>query len=365
MIAELNLKSADFFFYLDLEQNAAANTLKSYRLNINEFCRWANNCDHTRLCSRMLQDYVCYLREVKMNSPNTIAQKLASLKSFFNYLQSVEVEAPKFNAAYKKIKTSIEVLSKAELGLLLKASKMKCEQVNAALIKATGKTVLLSKQLVACYRDILILTLLAGTGLRINELCALNVDDLDMENGSLTVTGKGQKKRLVYFDLPAIRIALDNYLSVRTTTDEKNPLFTSLKDGRRLSIRGAQYIFKGYVQSAKLTKKATPHTMRHTFASLSIEMGANIKAISQLLGHAQVGTTLNMYTHLSPEYVRKVFTLCNPFTEKALSLEETVNARRNSLMFLNDKTNYWQRKAIDMKFDDNRQNTAISIERGQ
>ncbi len=349
MSTDLNSLSADFIFFMDLEQNCAKNTLKSYRLNLTEFCCWHFDRKGEALSNQVIQEYVCYLRTVKRNSPNTIAQKLATLKSFFNYLCSINIDAPRLHANYKKVKSKVGALSKDELALLLKATKGKCEQVKKALVEATGKTALLKKQLVACYRDILIFTLLAGTGLRVSELCALNIGDLDLENGSFCVTGKGYVKRVVYFDLPTIRSALDNYLAVRTADDENAPLFTAVKDGRRLSVRGLQYIFKSYAQTAKLGKKATPHTLRHTFATLSLESGANIKAVSQLLGHSQVGTTLNMYTHLSTEYVRKVFQLCNPFTEGALTLEEAVAARRNSLMFLKDTTNQWQRKAIDQK----------------
>jgi len=359
MTTDLNRLSADFLFFMDLEQNCAKNTLKSYRLNLNEFCHWVLAREVEALSRQIIQEYVYYLRTVKRNSPNTIAHKLATLKSFFNYLYSINIDAPRLNTNYKKIKSKVEALSKDELWLLLQATKDKCEQVKEALINATGKTALLKKQLIACCRDILMLTLLAGTGLRISELCALNIGDLDLENSSFSVTGKGYRKRAVYFDLPAIRNALGNYLDVHGEADEKAPLFTALKDGRRLSIRGAQHIFKGYVQTVKFHKKATPHTMRHTFATLSIESGANIKAVSQLLGHSQVGTTLNMYTHLSTEYVRKVFQLCNPFTESALSLEEAVAARRNSLMFLKDTTNHWQRKTIDHKTCENEHNTAI------
>ncbi len=347
MICKIDSYIDDFLTYLNLEQNAAPNTLKSYRLNLNEFSKWNQERGTTVLSNLTIQDFVQYLREQKGNSSNTIAQKLASLKSFFNYLTSVKVVAPRLDGTYKKIKTEAIALSREELDSLLLAAKDKYHKTCNTLSNATGKTSLLQKQLAACSRDILMLLLLAGTGLRISELCSVNIGDLDMENGSFTVNGKGYKKRLVYFDLPEIRTALVNYLSLRfILTQEKEPLFTNLKDGCRLSVRGAQYIFQAHVKSANLSKNTTPHTLRHTFATLSIEMGANIKAVSQLLGHAQVGTTLKMYTHLSPEYVRKVFQLCNPFTEKVFSLEEAVNARRSSLLFINDRTNHWQRRAI-------------------
>lgn len=359
MTASLEKLSAEFLCFMDLEQNCAQNTLKSYRLNLNEFCGWLLEQEAEVLSNQVIQEYVYYLRSVKSNSPNTIAHKLATLKSFFNYLCAKNIEAPRLTTNYKKIKSKVEALSKDELMLLLKAATEKCEQVKEALINASGKTALLKKQLVACYRDILMLTLLAGTGLRIGELCALNIGDLDLEKGSFSVTGKGYRKRVVYFDLPMIRNALENYLNVYGEAGEKAPLFNALKDGRRLSIRGAQHIFKGYVKTVKFHKNVTPHTMRHTFATLSIESGANIKAVSQLLGHSQVGTTLNMYTHLSTEYVSKVFQLCNPFTENALSLEEAVAARRSSLMYLKDSTNHWQRKTIDHKAYETGHNTAI------
>lgn len=346
-MTELALYIDDFLAYLDLEQNASPATIKSYRLNLDQFQTWRETGGPGVLSNLTVQDFVRYLREQRDNTANTIAQKLASMKSFFNYLSSVEVSVPKLNASYKKIKTNPFALTQKELDLLLQIAADKCLQVTEELQKATGKTTLLQKQLAACYRDILMMMFLAGTGLRISELCALDVNGLDIANGSVTVIGKGQKERLIYFDLPDLRDALNDYLQVRSyLTEEDKPLFVSLKDGRRISVRGAQYIFKAYVKAAGLSERVTPHTLRHTFATLSIEMGANIKAIAQILGHSDVGITLKMYTHLSSEYVRKVFQRCNPFTKRALSLEEAVAARRNSLIYLNDCTNQWQRKAV-------------------
>lgn len=346
-MTELTPYIDDFLAYLDLEQNASPATLKSYRLNLEQFQTWRETGGPGVLSNLTVQDFVRYLREQRDNTANTIAQKLASMKSFFNYLSSVEVSVPKLNASYKKIKTNPFALTQKELDLLLQTAADKCLQVTEELQKATGKTTLLQKQLAACYRDILMMMFLAGTGLRISELCALDVNGLDIANGSVTVIGKGQKERLIYFDLPDLKDALNDYLQVRSyLTEEDKPLFVSLKDGRRISVRGAQYIFKVYVKAAGLSERVTPHTLRHTFATLSIEMGANIKAIAQILGHSDVGITLKMYTHLSSEYVRKVFQLCNPFTKRALSLEEAVAARRNSLIFINDNTNQWQRKAV-------------------
>ena len=98
-----------------------------------------------------------------------------------------------------------------------------------------------------------------------------------------------------------------------------------------MTARAVQLLVTHYKERASIEKNVTPHTFRHTYATLSIENGANVKAVSQILGHASIETTINTYTHLSEAHVRDVFRLCHPFEGKRLPLDERVQGRKRSL----------------------------------
>ncbi len=334
---ELQSKIKDFTEYLNYEQNASQNTLKTYQLTLNQFINWLQSQKFKEVNHLIIQGFVKYLRKEKKNGANSIAQKLATLKSFFNYLSSLNIEVPQIRANYKRVKKTVLSLSSQELELILNKARLNCEQSYEALHRATGKTKLLKKQYAGSYRDLVGLLILAATGLRASELCGINMDDLDLKRGEIIVNGKGKKQRQVYIDLPEIKEPLEKYFKLRHKLSPRvNAVFLNLKNGERLSVRGLQYIVKKYAKIIGGNKKITPHIMRHTFASLSIEKGANIKAISQILGHSNVKTTLNMYTHLSEEHIRKVLQGCNPLTGEGLSLKEAVNARRESLIYMDN-----------------------------
>lgn len=248
---------------------------------------------------------------------------------------------------YKHTKKLQKTLSDANLDALLAAIRRRAAETEALLRRAKGKTRRLRKQVAGCYRDLLMVLLMAGAGLRVGELCALDLDQINRADRSIQVRGKGRKLRVVYFVIPEMVAAMETYLYHRSELgSDLTALFLNGRDGGRLTPRAVQLLLKGYLQDAGLDASTTPHSLRHTFASLSIERGANVKAVSQILGHAHVSTTLAMYTHLSDEHVRKVFRLFHPRNPEHLSLEEAVAHRRQALLFVKDRTNYGHRQAI-------------------
>ena len=121
---------------------------------------------------------------------------------------------------------------------------------------------------------------------------------------------------------------LKEYLKLRKKIELKEEaLFINSRDWKRISVRNIEKILKKYLRASGLSMEITPHSLRHTFATLMIENGGNIKVVSQLLGHSDINTTLNMYTHLSSEHVRRVFKLCHPMSKKKLPLKEVIENR--------------------------------------
>ncbi|MDZ4284849.1 MAG: tyrosine-type recombinase/integrase [Patescibacteria group bacterium] len=160
---------------------------------------------------------------------------------------------------------------------------------------------------VKALRDRALLELLFSTGLRVSELCALN-HDLDLTRDTFSVRGKGEKIRVVFLSETA-RIALRAYLGKRT--DLAEPLFVSFSPAsknvapRRLTSRSVERIVKHFATKSGISKKVTPHTMRHVFATDLLENGADIRSVQALLGHAHLATT-QIYTHVTDTHLRDV-----------------------------------------------------------
>lgn len=340
---------------LDLERNYSPWTIKSYRVNLNQFHNWADESgvdEHFALTSPVIRDFVHYLRDELHVCDRSIQQKLATLKSYTGYLRQALPQSDTRNLAviswhYKATKKLKQSLSEDELDTLLAAVDWRLTELQEQVKNATGEQRRLKKQLCNCVRDRLILILMAGTGLRVGEACSIDLPNIDRENQVIRVLGKGSREREVYYDIARMTAAMDDYLVIREAFSPKsNALFVNSRDGGRLTVRSVELMLKNYLNRADLSQSYTPHSLRHTFASLSIEQGANIKVVSQILGHSNVRTTLSLYTHLSEGNVRKVFRMCHPFTKAKLSDEQIVANRKNSLIYINDATGHWQRQLI-------------------
>lgn len=168
-------------------------------------------------------------------------------------------------------------------------------------------------------RDRAVLETLYGAGLRVSELCGLDVDDVDLEGGSVRVMGKGGKEREVPLGSHAVA-AVRSYLT-RSRPDLARPgsraaLFLNLRGGR-LTRQGIAGVLEGAVSRAGVTSHVSPHTLRHSFATHLLEGGADVRVVQELLGHASVGTT-QVYTLVTQDHLREVYYASHPRARAAV-----------------------------------------------
>jgi site-specific recombinase XerD len=328
--------------FLELERGYAANTLRTYRRILTDFLRVVspNGRRIGRIGREEVGNYIPRLRGERGNSGKTIRLKLQAIKSFLGYAREHEKgfrSAPlgKNDFRYKVEHKEVESLSEQQIGRLLEAAEEQGRQAQSRLQSDAGKTTLRKKQLFACRRDLCLLTLLASTGLRIAEALGIRFSDIDFLDKSIQIVGKGKRLRTVFFDLERLESTLTEYLELRRSLSVAHEyLFVSIKEYRPLGSRGFQKLLKGYLAKAKLSISVTPHTLRHCFATVTIEKGGNIKAVSQILGHANCSITIDLYTHLSNEHLREVMQLCNPLASTEIPLEERLRMRRQHLAYL-------------------------------
>jgi integrase/recombinase XerC len=156
-------------------------------------------------------------------------------------------------------------------------------------------------------RDRAILEVLYASGVRVAELSGLDLEDLDLREGSVRVLGKGRKERIVPLGGKAVE-ALQAYLDGREGA--RGPLFRNHR-GRRLTVRSLHRIVRARARAAGLAGRVTPHTLRHTFATHLLDAGADLRLIQELLGHARLATT-QRYTHVSADRLAKVYDAAHP-----------------------------------------------------
>lgn len=333
----MNEPLAHYLVYLDLECGYSVNTVASYRRVLIDFLPFLARRHTTprRLHPDDLHDYVRTLRDRRGNCATTIRLKLQAVKSFLAYLEARgagprDRSVRKYDFRYKAEWHEAGSLSASQLTGLLKAVHARLKHAETGSSGARD-----AKRLFAVQRDLCLLTLLASTGLRIAEALGIKLADIDPADKSIRVLGKGKKFRTVFYDLPALEEVLETYRAARRTLDvEHDLLFVSSKEYRPLQSRGAQKLLKGYLREAGLSDSITPHSLRHTFATLSIERGANIKAVSQILGHANCSITVNLYTHLSNEHLREVMQICSPLSPVEIPIEERSRMRRQHLAYI-------------------------------
>lgn len=292
----------NFEKYLNIERNYSNYTIKNYLIDITEFITYCNNFNKNYLNIKYtdIKSYLTHLYEKKYKS-TTISRKISALRTFYAFLYDK-------NIVNKNVFEYI-MLPKKEKRLPKYLSNDDIDEIFKIIDISTPLGI----------RNRLILELLYGSGLRVSELCNIKLSDIDFSNKSIRIIGKGKKERIVYYGEPCKRI-IDLYLN--GTRDEilgknKNEylIIGNKKSNKSLSVRSVELILNNIIESTSLNKKASPHTLRHTFATHLLNDGCDILIVKELLGHSSLDTT-GIYTHISNERLRKVYLNNHPRAKK-------------------------------------------------
>jgi len=295
--ALLRFQLDGFGDYLTLELGTSPLTLEAYRRDVErlvDYARTKGAMAPGDLTSKTLREFVYHLKDVGL-APASIRRNISAVRTYFRFLLSDGVVARDPSERLdtpKRWRTLPDVLTIDEINRLIAAPTLDDPFV---------------------FRDRAMLELAYGAGLRVSEWIGLGMRDVLMEDKLVRVFGKGSKERLVPIGRSAIG-AVATYLRELRPKLEKGTgqgvLFLNAR-GEPLSRMGAWKILRKYVERAGITKDVSPHTLRHSFATHLLERGADLRAVQEMLGHADISTT-QIYTHVDREYLRKIHKQFHP-----------------------------------------------------
>ncbi len=290
--AELYQFLQEYLAYLKLEKNLSEQSVLAYSSDLNKFLHFVedkNKIDLNTITSKLLSEYFEIMRDLGISS-STTARYLSSVKGFFKYLSSQEyieknpAEILSTRITERKLPT---VLSFTEIEKILQSPN-------------TNERLGL--------RDKAILELFYSSGLRVSELINLKLSDLYFSDDVIRVLGKGSKQRIVPIGESAVKWITEYLKTVRPLLEKKmkskNIIFLNNR-GTKLSRMGIWKIVDKYVKLAEIEKEFHPHTFRHSFATHLLEGGADLRAVQEMLGHADISTT-QIYTHIDRDFVKQM-----------------------------------------------------------
>lgn len=289
----------NFRTYILVEKNFSKHTAKAYCSDILDFLLWIGDTDVGEVTLAKVREYLYFIQKFNYKK-NTIARKIASLRTFYKFLYrekrsdsnpAMSLNAPKRAKSLPKFLTPFEV-----------------EQILNNINIETP----------AGFRNKAILELLWATGMRVSELSGLNFEDLNLEENEIRVFGKGAKERIILVTDRA-KSFLERYIKTArpiiakgytVSENEDSPVFIN-STGFRLQTQSIRKAINEVVDKIQLPKHVTPHVFRHSFATHLIENGADLRVVQELLGHASISNT-QIYTHISSQHLKEVYNEAHP-----------------------------------------------------
>lgn len=302
MSSQLTQLKREYLEYLEIERGRSLKTVENYDRYLSRFLVFLKKDNPQNINDEAVRKFRLWLNRQTVGTKDkqiTLKKRtqnyyLIALRGFLKYLVKREIRSlsPEKIELAKMGERSLDLISIEELKRLLDAP---------------------DKNNLKGLRDKAILELLFSTGLRVSELCALNAD-IDLKKDEMSVRGKGDKTRVVFFSNSA-KEAIKKYLSARKDLSEalfvslgKTPNLRSGKQkakNRRLTARSIERIVKHYAIKAGITKKVTPHIIRHSFATDLLQNGADLRSVQMMLGHSSISTT-QIYTHFTDKHLKEI-----------------------------------------------------------
>ena len=285
---------SNYLSYCKTHKRLSTHTIRAYKNDLLQF--YNSNYNN-------VESYIEFLTKSNIKS-NTLRRKIASLKVFYSYLKFQDIidENP-FNQLRFQFRKE-KILPKTIPYDVLKSVYSYSEQ---KVIYSKSKY---QKQ--KAERNLLIISLLLSTGIRISELCHIHLKDINFSNRTLHIIGKGKKERILFLgDQTTFRL-LKTYIN-KYCIQPNDYLFTGQNPLKALSEQSVRLILKKLVKKNNLSITITPHMFRHSFATMLLDKDVDIRYIQQILGHSSISVT-QIYTHVSQSKQKEILTLCNPIS---------------------------------------------------
>lgn len=285
---------SNYLSYCKTHKRLSTHTIRAYKNDLLQF--YNSNYNN-------VESYIEFLTKSNIKS-NTLRRKIASLKVFYSYLkfQGIIDENP-FNQLRFQFRKE-KILPKTIPYDVLKSVYSYSEQ---KVIYSKSKY---QKQ--KAERNLLIISLLLSTGIRISELCHIHFKDINFSNRTLHIIGKGKKERVLFLGDQTTFNLLKTYIN-KYCVRPNDYLFTGQKPLKALSEQSVRLILKKLVKKNNLSITITPHMFRHSFATMLLDKNVDIRYIQQILGHSSISVT-QIYTHVSQSKQKEILTLCNPIS---------------------------------------------------
>ncbi|NQU99856.1 MAG: tyrosine-type recombinase/integrase [Parcubacteria group bacterium] len=298
---QLNKLITQFLEYLEIEKGCSSETIKNYSFYLNRFYEWAKISTPLQITQEKIRLYRLYLNRLQTKKgdalkKNTQNYHLIALRAFLKYLSKQDIKSlsPEKIELSKTPERQVDFLEGSDLERLLEAP-IKNSKEKLSIIQLRDKS---------------ILELLFSTGLRVSELTNLKKDKINFKKNDITIRGKGNKLRMIFLSNQSI-YWLKKYINTRKDvslwlfvrhdravnkkTDEKN----------KITPRSIQRMIIKYAKIAGITKKITPHVLRHSFATDLLANGADLRSVQELLGHSSI-TTTQIYTHITNRQLKEI-----------------------------------------------------------
>ena len=278
--------------YCKTHKRLSSHTIRAYKNDLMQFY----NSDHDNV-----ESYIEHLTQSNIKT-NTLRRKIACMKVFYNYLkyQNIIEENP-FNQLRFQFRTE-KVLPKTIPHDILKSIFIYLEQ--KVIVSKTDY----QKQ--HAERNLLIISLLLSTGIRISELCHIHLKDINLSNKTLHIIGKGKKERILFLGDQKTFNLLETYIN-KTRNESNDFLFPGKHSLKQLSEQSVRLVIKRIVEQNNFSRTITPHMFRHSFATMLLDNDVDIRYIQQILGHSSISIT-QIYTHVSHSKQKEILSSFNP-----------------------------------------------------
>lgn len=296
----------DFKFHCEFEKNLSKKTLQAYEIDLSQFQQYQDykSLDIDEFDKHKVKDYIHHLYEQGLKA-KTIKRKVAVIKAFFTYLEFDEVILV---SPFRKMKIQIKepkLLPKTiELKEIIKILKFLYKKKEAF----SNKDIYSYKALV---RDLSIVETLFSTGMRVSELCNIKQSNINLQAGIIKIKGKGDKERVIQICDSEVKKILKEYSELFNDQIKHTKCFFINRFDNQISEQSVRLMIKKYQKMVGIDKHLTPHMFRHSFATLLLEEGVDVRYIQHMLGHSSISTT-QIYTKVNMKQQKKILNTKHP-----------------------------------------------------